>query len=98
MSVIDQDKYKYERVKHTGADGKARHTASNGDAIAVALRGLTRDQITDVARHNGVAEEKLDKWEKLNAGMFRMNAGLALRKLVKAGTHVKISGHAVTAL
>jgi hypothetical protein len=98
MSVIDQTKYKYERIKHTGADGKARHTASNGDAVAVALRGLTRDQITDTARHNGVTEDKLDKWEKLNAGMFRMNAGLALRKLVKAGKHVKIGSHTVTEL
>jgi hypothetical protein len=98
MSVIDQEKYKYERVKHVGPDGKAKHTASNGDAVAVALRGLSRERITEVARANGVDEARLDKWERLNSGMFRMNAGQALRKIVRAGETVHVGEMAITAL
>jgi len=98
MALLDTKKYNYERVKHTDSEGKTRHTTSNGDAMAVALRGLTLSEVEDVARRNGVPEASLDKWSHLNAGMRRMNMGLALRKIVKGGTPVHVGDHTVTSL
>lgn len=83
--VINRDKYSYERIKTLDADGKVKHSSSNGDAVARAMLTLTPDQITDLAEANDV---DLDKYK--NSGLARMALANRVRALVRKGTAVQI--------
>lgn len=94
-SVVDTKNYKYGAVKFRDADGKLRHTADNGDAIAKAMRahvaaGGTIEQI--------VADNGLEVKKSGNAGLFRMSVGGVLRGKVRNGETVKIGKLKVSSL
>lgn len=90
-SVVDTEKYQYDRIKIAGADGKVRHSASNNDAVARALLVHLAGgaDIMKVVRANKL-QDKMKEHEGKNAGLFRMILGHALRGLVRNGTPVEI--------
>lgn len=83
--------YDYQRTKIVDKDGKTRHSASNGDAVAKAMLIYTAagGDLTALIKKNGLGD-RLDpsKWD--NQGLFRMALGNSLRALVRAGTPVTI--------
>ena len=93
--VINRDKYNYDRVRFKDSEGKVRHSASNGDAVAKAMLGLTADQIQEAIRVNGLAD-KLGSYK--NAGLLRMAVGNALRALVRKGQSVTVGAHVIKKL
>lgn len=90
-SVVDLKKYDYKRVSIRGADGKVRHSAINGDAVAKAML-LAVSQgvgIGEIIKANDLSSKFTIK-DAVNPGLLRMSVGGSLRALVKAGTPVKI--------
>ena len=90
-AVIDHSKYQYKRHKMRGADGKMRHSASNGDAVANAMfihiaGGGTLDQVITANK----LQDKYGGRRTGNAGTLRMALGKSLRSLVERGEPVKI--------
>lgn len=86
--VVDTTKYKYDRIKVRGPDGKARYTAGNKDAVAKSLLGMPKQELFDTATANGL---KLDDHFRLrNDGHFRMIVGQALRSVIIKGGEVVI--------
>lgn len=90
-SVVDTSKFNYDTTKVRGADGKMRHSRNNGDAIANAMLVFIASggDIKKVVKANGLTR-KMEGREGLNAGLYRMNVGVQLRKLVRDGTPVEI--------
>lgn len=97
-NVIDGSRYKYDRVKFVGADGKTRTSANNGDSIAQAMLGMTPDEVMHVVEENGLAEKLAKHYRKLNPGHFRMVVGNALRATIKKGGKVKVNGRWISSL
>lgn len=92
------DASRYTRTKFKGADGKSKHSAGNGDAVAQALLGAGPDDLRSIAADNGLSE-RMSKYEKsTNPGQYRMNLGNMLRGMVRKGTHVNIGGVTVEGL
>lgn len=96
--VINRDKYAYERIKTVDRDGKVRHSAGNGDAVARALLSVDYDGLIETMKKN-------DLWDRLgkhvgsvNNGQLRMFVGNSLRALVRKGTAVVIGEHTVRKL
>lgn len=90
-SVVDLGKYNYKRVSIRGTDGKVRHSAINGDAVAKAML-LAVSQgvgIGEIIKANDLSSKFTIK-SAVNPGLLRMSVGGSLRALVKAGTPVKI--------
>lgn len=86
--VVDTTKYKYDRVKVRGPDGVARYTAGTKDAIAKSLFGISKKNLLEIAKSNGL---KLDAHYKArNDGHFRMIVGQALRSVIHKGGKVTI--------
>lgn len=83
--VINRNKYNYERIKTLDADGKVKHSSSNGDAVARAMLVLTPDQLADLAEANDVDMSKYK-----NGGLARMALSNRIRALVRKGTAVQI--------
>lgn len=77
--LIDQSRY--ERTTFTDPKtGKTRHSASNGDAVAIAMMHIPAEKLDAVVRVN-----KLEmKPEYPNSGMYRMAVGNKLRAMVRA--------------
>lgn len=99
-STLDALKnYDYERTSIRGKDGKVRHSASNGDALAKAMLIYTASDgdIGKLIKANGL-QDKFDpsKWD--NLGLLRMGVGNSLRALVRNGTPVVVGGITVKAL
>lgn len=97
-SVVNTSDYKYDRISVRGIDGKVRHSAGNGDAVAKAMLLLytTKKTLEGVIRDNGL-KMKADEFGG-NAGTFRMSVGVALRGLVRNGTPVTIGDVVVKSL
>ncbi len=94
--VVDVTKYKYDRIKVRGPDGKARYTAGNKDAVAKSMLGMTKQEVYDAGSGNGLT---LDNHFKLrNDGHFRMIVGQALRSIVIKGGTVTLRGVVIKAL
>lgn len=96
-SMIDRNKYGYERTKFVGADGKARYSAGNGDAVAQALLGVTGTKFDKVVRDAGL-KDLAAKHAGKNPGQFRMIIGNALRAIVRKGGTVVIGDNTITSL
>lgn len=94
---IDTEKYKYGRTKVRDKAGKVRHSATNGDAVAKAMMGLTVPQVVDVMNANGLQRFAAYATEK-NPGQFRMTIGNSLRGMVRKGTAVTIGPHRIEKL
>lgn len=90
-SVVDTEKFNYDTTKIRGADGKVRHSKNNGDAVANAMLVFIAGggDIKKVVKANGLTK-KMEGRDGLNAGLYRMNVGVQLRKLVRDGTPVVI--------
>jgi len=99
-SVVDLSRYEYKRTSIRGSDGKVRHSASNGDAVAKAMLLLHtgKSTIAGVVRANGLTAKFKDRDPEANPGLYRMSVGVALRALVKAGTPVTIGDVVVKSL
>jgi hypothetical protein len=98
-SVVDTEKFNYETTKIRGADGKLRHSRGNQDAIAKAMLVFVAagGDIKKVVKANGLTK-KMEGRDGLNAGLYRMNVGVQLRKLVRDGTPVVIGDITVKSL
>jgi len=98
-SVVDISKYEYETTKIRDVTGKVRHSRGNGDAIANAMLVFIAagGDIKKVVKVNGLTK-KMEGREGLNAGLYRMNVGVQLRKLVRDGTPVVIGDITVKTL
>lgn len=88
--VVDVTKYKYDRVKVRGPDGKARYTAGNKDAVAKSLLGMTKKEVFDEATANGL--KMAEHFKLRNDGHFRMIVGQALRSVVIKGGVITLRG------
>lgn len=93
-SLIDRDKYQYEKRDVKTASGK-RKVVDNGDRIAKAMAGVTTEDLQKIADKNGI-EKKMSSYP--NPGMARMNLGNMLRAKVRGGTKVDINGTVVASL
>lgn len=79
-SVIDKDRAAGYKVDKKVKTASGRASISCGDKVAVALKGKSVEEVTAIAKKNGL-EDRLPKWKKLNPGMFRMCVGNVLRGL-----------------
>jgi hypothetical protein len=92
MSDVETKTSKIERgqfKKYAKKYGKDGH---NGDPIAVALAGISIEQLPDVAVKNGL---DFSKWAHLNKGMQRMNLGNKLRGMHNQGKAVTIGNEEI---
>ena len=97
-AVIDTKNYAYEKFRVKSGSGRIRQSRSNGDAVALAMMGLSHDQSVEVMNDNKLGD-KLSKYlNTLNHGHFRMLLGASLRGLIKNGETVKIGEHKVSSL
>ena len=78
MSLIQPDLTKYT-TSRAASGSKSLH---NGDIIAIALLGMTVDEVKEVADSMGV--EDTNKYDALNIGQQRMNLGNRIRGRVSA--------------
>jgi len=76
--VIKPDTSNYTDTR-SSAGSKSQH---NGSPVAIALAGMTVDEVKDVADTLGL--EDLDRYKHLNAGQQRMNLGNRIRGRIKA--------------
>lgn len=88
---IDMSGRDYKKMKVRDADGKLKHTANNGDAVAKAMLAYTSagGDLKALADKNGLT----DKFKGLtggNPGLVRMSLGVMLRAMVRRGEPVKI--------
>jgi hypothetical protein len=87
-SKVQIDRTKYSYVQHDSKTKSGRKSIDNNDLVAGLLRGLTIEEVQGVVNENGLEW----KWGHLNAGMQRMNAGNALRGLMKKHGKVLVVG------
>lgn len=84
------DKYKGKYNKVVGMKTvSGRAAVDNGDEISVALRGMTVDNLADVAKDNGLWD-RWELWADRSAGQKRMNLGNTLRWKLKRGDKVVV--------
>ena len=62
-----------------GVSGSGKRTKNNGDEVAVALNGMTLDEVTQLASRLKV---EFPDYSHLNIGMQRMNIGNKIRGAV----------------
>ena len=74
--TVDKDKYQESR---TSSGSKS---LSNGDNVALALEGMTADEVYQVADSLIPENDFRDKYKHLNVGMQRMNVGNRIRGFV----------------
>ena len=67
-----------------------RSSLDCGDAVALALRGRSDEDLGKLAVANGLTDQ-WDKWSHLNAGQRRMSLGNVLRAMVKRGQDLTFS-------
>lgn len=96
MTIVKNPE-RYGRTRVLTAEGKVRHSATNGDAVAQAMFGMSRDDLVTAATVNGLETRMLKHNDKPN-GQFRMNLGNMLRAMVRKGNAVKIGKHRVEKL
>lgn len=95
QSVVNTEKYQYERVVVETADGKKRHTADKGDRLAVALRPVSLADLHKIAKTYDIDPRK---YADRNPGLQRMAIGNALRGVVRKGTTVEVAGKKIASL
>ena len=94
IDVSDRD-YKVTRIR--GKDGRIRHSRSNGDAVAMAMLGMSHEALGKVMKANGL--DRLKPYlDSKNPGHFRMILGQALRGMVRRDEEVIIGRNSITKL
>lgn len=95
-SVVDTDRYEYDKIRVRDKSGKIRHSANNGDAIAKAMlvHLASGGTIEQVIRANKLKVEA----KATNPGLLRMRVGVSLRAIVKGGEPVQIGKQSVKSL
>lgn len=96
MSIV-KNPNRYQRDRVLTAEGKVRHSATNGDAVAKAMFGMDRAQMEQCVVDNGLTE-RMKKHDGTPNGRYRMNLGNILRGLVRTGKSPVIGKHTVTSL
>lgn len=78
-------KYRTLYVPNTSCNGNA--SVDNGDEVAEILRGRTPDEICAIADHlfGELPGTHWEKYQHLNLGSRRMNAGNRIRALIRRG-------------
>lgn len=94
-SVVNTERYQYEKVVVEGPDGKKRHTADNADRLAAALRETPLKDLLKIAKGHGI---DVAKYSERNVGLQRMAIGNALRGVIRKGTTVEIGGKKIASL
>jgi hypothetical protein len=87
--TIDRSRYNY--VTHDVKTVSGRRAVDNADEVAEALRGLTLPEVRSILAENGIEW----RWDHLNPGMQRMNAGNALRGKFKSQGKMVVLGKTV---
>lgn len=87
-SVFNQERYKYEANGVKTASG--RKSVDAGDAVAVALRGKTADDVVALVEANG--GQVKPNWASLNPGLRRMSASNVLRGLLSKNGKITVDG------
>ena len=95
--ISKERRSQYERLPADKTKGLKPYT-SNGDTVALAVRGMDRDAMLQLAVDNGIEPEKLTKLEALNNGQVKMGVSNMLRARIKKGEKVKINGRIIAAL
>jgi hypothetical protein len=89
------DHRRYEPVKVVRADGQAHYSRDNGDALAVAMRGMTIKELQQVAKDNDL--KSMDLTDYVGHAQFRMALGLRLRGVIRRGEKDIADGRRVAA-
>ena len=92
MTIVNSERYKYPR--NGARTTKNRMGVDNGDALAVALRGMTIPEIRGALVENGVVMDP--GWENLNQGMQRMIYSNIMRGVVRREGSAKVKGEVIT--
>lgn len=93
-SVVDQARYQYN--SNGFKTGSGRKAVDCGDTVAVAIRGMSPDDVVALVPLNG--GEVKEAWSLLNSGQRRMSAGNVLRRLLKTNGKLTLAnGDEVTA-
>ena len=89
----------YEPIKVRDANGKAKVSRGNGDAVARALISLDAKALNAVVKENGLTDKHKNRVaESPNMGLARMSIGNSLRAMVRRGEHVVIAGLTIKSL
>ena len=95
--VIDPDNYIRVRVRRS--DGKLHASRENGDRIAQALRGLTFEELQEVATENDLEERFAEHVKNGRShGLVRMFFGNMLRFKIKNKEKVTVYGKRIKTL
>lgn len=98
-NIIDTGRYKYERT--VISDGRRKvHSKDNGDPVAVAMRGMSQDEVVQALKDNNLFDERYQRYldeGRMGPGRFRMTAGQAIRYRWKRGEPTVIKGEQIAA-
>lgn len=97
MGVVDNKKYKYERIKLRGPNNEVAYSASSADAVARALFRLSKEDLVKVLQANGM-DHVVHHADTMNPGHFQMVVGQSLRAILNKGSPVVIGPHTVSSL
>lgn len=91
-NIVDTGRYKYQRT--VIQDGRRKvYTKDNGDAVAVAMRGYSTEDLVAVLDENQMNDDRYRTYAaEKSPGHFRMIVGQALRYKWKRGEEVKFQG------
>lgn len=87
-SVFDQKRYRYAPNGVSTPSG--RKSVDTGDAVAVALRGKSAQDVVDLVIANG--GQSRENWGNLNPGLLRMSASNVLRGLLSRNGKIVVDG------
>lgn len=99
-NIIDTGRYKYERT--TISDGRRKvHSKDNGDPIAVAMRGMSTEDVAQALKDNDLWDDRYARYVSeiadgiMGSGRFRMTAGQAIRYRWRRGEKTVIRGEEI---
>lgn len=93
-SVINHDKYQYQRTRIKSDSGAVKTVVSNGDAVARALSYVGTKELDGLVRQHSLPKPKAT----LNAGLRKMSVANSLRALVRGGVPTQIGDYIVKSL
>lgn len=93
-NIVNTERYHYQKTVID--DGRRKiYSKDNGDALAVAMRGMTNDELRAVIAENNLDQKYLGYADTKTLGHFRMILGQHLRYKWRRGEMVKVRGEAL---
>lgn len=84
---------RYDAIEYLDSEGKLKKSRGTGDAVALAMLGMSEDEVRKTAEDN-----ELEISNKPNFGLYRLAVGNSLRAKIAQGESVVIGSFTVKKL